>query len=103
MSSICYDKGFSTHNKYAMAELDKALDDAAKKVEDAAKPLEEKFEKIVESNPVLEKVVHVVDEKLAGVGCGVTLFGWEFSLRKSRPSTSSSPATTEVGVNTESK
>jgi hypothetical protein len=86
-----------------MAELDKALDDAAKKVEDAAKPLEEKLEKIIESNPVLEKVVHVVDEKLAGVGCGVTLFGWDFSLRKSRPSTVQTPATSEVGVNTESK
>jgi hypothetical protein len=86
-----------------MAELDKALDDAAKKVEDAAKPLEEKLEKIIESNPVLEKVVHVVDEKLAGVGCGVTLFGWDFSLRKSRPSIVPTPATSEVGVNTESK
>jgi hypothetical protein len=86
-----------------MAEIDKALDDAAQKVEDAVKPLEEKLEKMVESNPVLEKVVHVVDEKLAGVGCGITLFGWDFSLRKSRPSTSPSPATSEASVNTESK
>ena len=86
-----------------MAELDKALDDAAKKVEDAAKPLEEKLEEAMKSNPVLEKVVHVVDEKLAGVGCGVTLFGWDFSLRKSRPSIVQTPATSEVGVNTESK
>lgn len=86
-----------------MAEIDKALDDAAQKVEDAVKPLEEKLEKIVESNPVLEKVVHVVDEKLAGVGCGITLFGWDFSLRKSRPSTAPSPSTSEAGVNTESK
>lgn len=85
-----------------MAEVDKVLDETAQKVEDAVKPLEEKLEKIVESNPVLEKVVHVVDEKLAGVGCGVTLFGWDFSLRKSRPVVSQTPATSEASVNTES-
>lgn len=86
-----------------MAEVDKVLDEAAQKVEDAAKPLEEKLEKIVEASPVLEKVVHVVDEKLAGVGCGITLFGWDFSLRKSRLLSSKPPATSEASVNTESK
>ena len=86
-----------------MTDVAKVLDGTAKKVEDAVKPLEEKLEKIVESTPALEKVVHVVEEAIPAKGCGITLFGWDFSLRKSRPSTSQSPATSEASVNTESK
>ena len=72
-----------------------------KKIEDAVKPLEEKLEKLVEGSPVLEKVIHVVEDAIPVKGCGVTLFGWDFSLRKSRPSLQTR-ATSEAGVNTES-
>lgn len=52
---------------------------------------------------IVEKVIHVVEDAIPVKGCGVTLFGWDFSLRKSRPVVSQSPSTSEASSSTESK
>jgi len=69
------------------------VEDAVEKVADA---IGDKVEEVLDKNPVLEKVVHIIDEKLAARGCSVSFWGWELSARKVRQTPPPAPAKPEV-------
>lgn len=84
-------------------KVDAVVNKVEDAVEKAAEALGDKVEEVLEKNPVLEKVVHIIDEKLAARGCSVSFWGWEVSLRKVRQSPLPSPAKSEASPSTETK
>jgi hypothetical protein len=84
-------------------KVDAVVDKVEDAVEKAAEALGDKVEEVLEKNPVLEKVVHIIDEKLAARGCSVSFWGWEVSLRKVRQSPLPVPAKSEASPSTETK
>jgi hypothetical protein len=77
-------------------KVDAAVDKVEDAVEKVADAIGDKVEEVLEKNPALEKVVHIIDEKLAARGCSVSFWGWTLSARKVHQTPPPAPAKSEA-------
>ena len=77
-------------------KVDAVVDKVEDAVEKVADVVGDKVEEVLDKNPALEKVVPIIDEKLAARGCSVSFWGWELSARKVRQTPLPAPAKPEV-------
>lgn len=77
-------------------KVDAVVDKVEDAVEKVADVVSDKVEEVLDKNPALEKVVRIIDEKLAARGCSVSFWGWELSARKVRQTPAPAPAKPEA-------